>query len=66
MSGHENRLSRLTTMSQVIIAIGLMLLASQGALWLEVGKVSSAMTQLNGKVDLMNSKVDLIARRVAP
>jgi hypothetical protein len=58
VAGYENRLTRLTTMVQAMIAIGMLLLASQGAIWLEIGK-------LGGKVEQMSAKVDQIARAVS-
>jgi hypothetical protein len=42
-------------MVQAMIALGMLLLASQGAIWLEIGK-------LGGKVDQMSGKIDQIAR----
>lgn len=52
----RNALTRLTTMVQAMLAIGMLLLASQGAIWLEIGK-------LGGKIDQIGSKIDQIASR---
>lgn len=54
VAGYENRLTRLTTMIQAMIAIGMLLLASQGAIWLQIG------TQ-GGKLDQIGSKIDQLA-----
>jgi hypothetical protein len=58
VAGYENRLTRQTTMVQAMLAIGLMMLASQGALWLEIGKLDGSMVALNTKVDLIARAVN--------
>jgi len=49
VAGYENRLTRLTTMVQVMLAIGLLLLGSQAAIWMEIGKLNGSLTQLNSR-----------------
>jgi hypothetical protein len=61
-----DRLTPLTTMSQITIAIGLTLLANQGALWLEVGKVNGALVGVQANLYALNGKVDLITCSVVP
>lgn len=61
VAGYENRLTRLTTMTQVVIALVLMLLASQGALWLEIGKLNGAVVALNGKSVVLDGKIDALS-----
>jgi hypothetical protein len=58
VAGYENCLPRLTTMVQAMIAIGMLLLASQGTIWLEIGKLS-------GKVDQIGVKIDQISHPTA-
>jgi hypothetical protein len=58
VAGYENRLTRLTTMVQAMIAICMLLLASQGAIWLEIGK-------LDGKIDQIGVKIDQLSRNAA-
>jgi hypothetical protein len=48
VAGYENRL---TTMVQAMIAIGMLLLASQGAIWPEIGKLGGNVDQLGVKID---------------
>lgn len=57
VAGYENRLTRLTTLVQGAIAILVVLLGSQAALWAEIG-------HLNGQVQRMSVQVDQIARAV--
>ncbi len=64
VAGDENRLTRLTTMVQVMLAIGLLLLGSQAAIWMEIGKLNGSLTQLNSRVDLLNSRVDLMNGKI--
>jgi hypothetical protein len=59
------RLTRLSTMVQVMLAIGLLLLASHAALWREVGgKLSGAITAQSAQLVQINGKIDAIARAV--
>ena len=36
---------------RTMIAIGMLLLASQGAIWLEIGKISGKLDQISTKLD---------------
>ncbi len=56
VAGYENRLTRLTTMVQAMIAIGMLLLASQGTIWLELGKLSSKIDQIGIKIDQIGAR----------
>src|SRR5689334_2541689 len=58
VAGYENRLTRLTTMVQAMIAIGMLLLASQGAIWLEIGKLTSQQAGVSAKIDQISTKID--------
>jgi hypothetical protein len=60
VAGYENRLMRLTTMVQAMIAIGMLLRASQGAIWLKLGK-QSGKCRATGKIDQTGIKSDQIA-----
>jgi capsule polysaccharide export protein KpsE/RkpR len=51
VAGYENRLTKLTTMVQIMIAIGLLMLASQAALWAEFGKLNGQVARIEGKLD---------------
>ena len=64
VAGYENRLTRLTTMVQAMIAICMLLLASQGAIWLEIGKQSGEINQMSGRIDQMSSKIDQIGVKI--
>jgi hypothetical protein len=59
-AGYENRLTRLTTLVQAMLAIGMLLLASQGAIWLEIRHLGGKIDQIGGKVDQIGAKLDRI------
>lgn len=58
VAGYENRLTRLTTMVQAMIAICMLLLASQGAIWLELGKATGKLDQVGAKLDQLAGRAD--------
>ncbi len=57
VAGHENRLTRLTTMTQVSIGILVILLGSQAAVWAEFGR-------MNGHLQRVTAQLDQISRAV--
>jgi hypothetical protein len=46
VAGCENRLTRLTTMIQAALAVLVLLLGSQAALWIEMGKIDGQLTAI--------------------
>jgi hypothetical protein len=64
VAGYENRLIRLKTMVQAMIAIGMLLLASQGAIWPEIGKLDGKVDQTGTRIDQVNAKVDQLIARI--
>ena len=58
VAGYENRLTRLTTMTQLSIGILVLLLGSQAALWSEVGHLNSEVSHLNTGVVHLNVEVE--------
>ena len=61
VAGYENRLTKLTTMVQAMIGIGMLLLASQGAIWLEIGKQNAQAAELTAKISQMDATLTKIA-----
>ena len=57
VAGYENRLTRLTTLTQVSIGILVILLGSQAALWAEIG-------HMNGQLQRVTVQIDQISRAV--
>lgn len=55
VAGYENRLTRLTTMVQAAIAILVVLLGSQAALWNEIGKMDGRITAQLARIE---AKID--------
>jgi methyl-accepting chemotaxis protein len=64
VAGYENRLTRLTTMVQAMIAIGLLLLGSQAALWMEAGKLNGTVSELGGRVTRLDGTVTQLSGTV--
>ena len=64
VAGYENRLTRLTTMTQVSIGILVLLLGSQAALWMEIGHLNSELSRLNDALLHLTAQVDQISRAV--
>jgi hypothetical protein len=54
VAGYENRLTRLTTLVQMAIAILVLLLGSQAALWSELGKMDG---RISGQLARIEAKV---------
>jgi hypothetical protein len=50
-AGYENPLTRLTTLVQAMLAIGMRLLASQGTIWLEIGNLGGKIGEIGAKLD---------------
>jgi chromosome segregation ATPase len=60
VAGYDNRLTRLTVMVQVSIAILVMLLGSQAALWNQMGELKGQMGELRGQMgELKGQMTDL-------
>jgi hypothetical protein len=57
VAGYENRLTKLTTLVQAAIAILVILLGSQAALWTQLGKI-------DGQLAGMTSRLTAIANAV--
>ena len=64
VAGYENRLTKLTTMVQAMIAIGMLLLASQAGVWVGIGKVNGTVIATNARVDQVSTRVDQVSTRV--
>jgi hypothetical protein len=60
----KNKLTKLATMQQVMTGIGVLLLASHAALWMQVGKANGSVTRLNTAMTQVSCKLDEIARLV--
>jgi hypothetical protein len=58
VAGYENRLIRLTTMVQAAIAILVVLLGSQAALWNEVGKLDGRITTQFARLDAQLARIE--------
>jgi hypothetical protein len=58
VAGYENRLTRLTTMAQAAIAILVVLLGSQAALWNEIGKMDGRITTQFSKLDAQLARIE--------
>jgi hypothetical protein len=60
VAGYDNRLTRPTTMVQVAIAVLVMLLGSQAALWSQMGELKGQMGELQSRMgDLQSQMADL-------
>ncbi len=60
VAGYEHRLTRLSTQMQFVIAVMLLLLGSQAALWAEYGKLGSQISELQARttrIEEQNSKM---------
>ena len=58
VAGYENRLTRLATMVQAAIAILVVLLGSQAALWNEIGKIDGRMTTQFAKIEAQLTRIE--------
>lgn len=50
VAGYENRLTRLTTMVQAVIALLVVLIGSQAAIWIKMGEISGQLAALSARV----------------
>ena len=50
VAGYDNRLTRLITMVQAAIALLVVLIGSQAAIWIKMGEISGQLAALSARV----------------
>jgi hypothetical protein len=64
VAGYENRLTRLATWVQICVAMLLLLLGSQGALWIEIGKLDGRLSALSSQTSDMRGQLAQISAQL--